>query len=676
MNNGNGNVAGDAVVQKAGRLINTRSKFDLTYPFFTTNRFGEITPFFWMDNVDGDHNNKCYSSSKVDSYTLKAPLMQDIKMKKAFYFVPRQALLPRNWEKFYVNPNIGDDVPDDVGTSVQSFWLEVYTAIKALYDDLCDGYAALDDIVDEAEKSIATRDLFTGWLKWVILAEMFYSDGNLLKQLGVTGSKYLHVSGDHYFNDNGQSHRFDEYFDLAFSALAQANSVFTVIRNADNIPYVVSPTGDASTDDIGWSLSYRELLDFLRDDIHSFRVAYADESSSADVMSYATFFDYIFDPILSDSSTVDDHLDCARILSYQMICHHFYSNDHVDYIYSADLYRQYMEDLYYCCKGSLASFSYNGLTVYYDALSARNIRDCLVSSADFAELYAQSYIQNIFSFRHSLRYVDYFVGGRTRPLAVGDTDVDVNNSKASVIDITQKIMAQKFLNALNRVGRKIGDYSHIMGGDGMKPDFHNPLYIGMTSDTIYGDRSEYTGNVNSAEQNNVTSLLKNAGGKYLFSWENDRPGICLGLCYYDIERIYTQFTERQAFYLNRFDMYNPYQQFIGDQAIYQSELMTGGKQPFGYANRHIEYKIRVPQAAGGFVSDSGLPSWIFSAERGFRRYEANISPTFIRSFNSEFDQFYVSLTGYSLGTYFHFIVRHLNMCSSSRPMAVAPDILQ
>ena len=38
----------------------------------------------------------------------------------------------------------------------------------------------------------------------------------------------------------------------------------------------------------------------------------------------------------------------------------------------------------------------------------------------------------------------------------------------------------------------------------------------------------------------------------------------------------------------------------------------------------------------------------------------NISPDFIRSRVSELDEFYLSLTGYSLGSYFHFISMIVN----------------
>lgn len=678
MNNGQGLVAGDPVVSKAGNLPRTRSKFGLGYNFFTTHRFGEISPFFWMENVDGDKSNHLNSSSKIDSYTLKSPLMQDIKLKKDLFYVPRQAILPLNWEKFYTNPNIGEDVPEDCGTGVRSFWFKV--------GELCRDSSYRDAL--EGNNDFVSR--LVRIFKWLIFFEMFYSDGSLLSNLGIHGSKFASFNmrtSDVSVNDWNFDQVFDYFTSPAFWSLDPSQPwgfpvYFQPSDGPDDVYYVTNQSvlPDSVEGDYSKLINLREFFDLLRDDLVSY--VSGPESDAFGLKEISVLDDFsnfsVINHAIESTSEVDgDDLDLARLWAYQLVCHHFYSNDHVDYIYSAELFRQYIGSLIFSYNGLGVSDSFvvNGITYVYDYLSAHYL-DYLFSEDLFSYPALTALAQSTFSFRHSLRFVDYFTGARTRPLAVGDTDVDVNNNVASVIDITRNIQKQRFLNALNRVGRKIADYSKLMGGDGMRPDFHDPLYIGHTADTIYGERSEYTGNVENAQQNNITSLLKNAGSRYGFSWDVDRPGIVIGVCYFDISRVYTKSIERQAFHMNRFDMFNSFMQFIGDQKIYKSELLTGGQTPFGYANRHIEYKTRFDQAAGGFVADSGLPEWIFAAERGYRKYEDNISPKFIRSSNSEFDRFYVNLTGYSLGTYFHFIARHFNDCSSSRPMAVAPDILQ
>ena len=94
----NGLVSGNAQNGAGGNTPHNRSKFNLAYQFFDTHRFGEYHPFFVMECVDSDRvGTRC--SHDVRSYTLKAPLMQDIKMKKDFFSVPMQAILPLNWEQ-------------------------------------------------------------------------------------------------------------------------------------------------------------------------------------------------------------------------------------------------------------------------------------------------------------------------------------------------------------------------------------------------------------------------------------------------------------------------------------------------------------------------------------------------------------------------------------------------
>lgn len=52
-----------------------------------------------------------------------------------------------------------------------------------------------------------------------------------------------------------------------------------------------------------------------------------------------------------------------------------------------------------------------------------------------------------------------------------------------------------------------------------------------------------------------------------------------------------------------------------------------------------------------------------------------IDPDYIRSRNTELDRFYTQITGFSLGSYFHFIIKNTNSQNASRPMAFAPSIL-
>lgn len=127
-------------------------------------------------------------------------------------------------------------------------------------------------------------------------------------------------------------------------------------------------------------------------------------------------------------------------------------------------------------------------------------------------------------------------------------------------------------------------------------------------------------------------------------------------------------------------MFNKFFQYQGDQSIFRKELnarwLTFPDLNFAYTLRYMEYKQRASIATGGFVSH--LPAYAFVTDNGSVgdfRADQNISPEYIRSRPSEFDRFYSALTGASLGSYFHFIVRYVNECNAERPMEYAPSVL-
>lgn len=312
----------------------------------------------------------------------------------------------------------------------------------------------------------------------------------------------------------------------------------------------------------------------------------------------------------------------------------------------------------------------------------------LLSSESDRQLYA--YFQQIFGFRRSLRFLDYFTGARSQPLAVAQQTIDINvdgtagtGYSVSAINVTKGIQAQRLANAVNRFGRKFEDYIAGMSGKKPAPDYHNPFYLAHTSDVVYGQESEFTQGLEYATPQNISSVLRSSGGKYAFQIECDRPSVIIGVAYYDIERFYGRTTERQFFHANRYDMFNKYMQFIGDQPIYRAELgITGNNMipvdgTFAYTNRHMEYKQRYSQCAGGFnVPSTDLDLWLYKTDNyNLNNLTNHISPSYIRSWNVELDKYYISLSGYSLGTYWHFVVKNINSCEANRPMAYAPSIL-
>lgn len=694
-----GLVAGNKQNEAGGASLRNRSRFPLSMSFFNTERFAEYVPFL---TVEGVPNDRLTFTSAHDerTYTMKAPLMQSVLKKKDYFWVPMQAILPLNWEKFFTNPVIGEDVPDDVGTGVQNFWNKIeslfFLSLSALQ-----GYWNEGSTISNA----MLRDLF----RFIVFFEYFYSGGSLLKCLGISGNAYCHV------DYNNVRSTFDDFFDALISSIVSNFSVIQVnfgtsVYNVDCASVrdgYVYTTGAAST----YNLSMREFLETLRDDLASFNVqgftlAPGKTQSGVinDVVSIIST-DFSFYQVVNSLGGVvafPVHLNLARLWAYQLVCAHYFTNDHVDFVYSAELYRQYIREIATrnLSSGPMAvgSFSVNGLKYEYDALSAHVFSEVIDAfgttsgifsygansgagndyerSDNLAEAYA--YITAIFHYKRSLRFMDYFSGSRTYPLAaVNDVSVSAAGGTVSILDLAQKRMTAKFLQSVNRVGRKIGAYVNELFDIVPKPDYHNPLFLAHTSDVVGNAEVENTAQGQLELANSVTSTMKSNASRYAFEFTPDRNCIVIGIQYYDIPRVYAKATERQNFFLDRFDMFNPYLQYIGDQEIYKGELGLDipSMDPFAYTNRHMEYKQRFNQCAGGFtVPSTGLDNWIFISDNHRRRFTRNLTPSFIRSFNSEFDDFFTALSGWSNGTYFHFIVRYDNRLDASRPMAYAPSL--
>lgn len=652
-----------------GKHVRTRSTFPLQYRNFDTFRYGEYHPHFVMEGVADDKNIRLRSSHDLRSYTLQAPLMEDISMKKDYFNVPMTAILPKNWDKFFANPVIGEDAPSDCGPSMSGFYAQVNTLCQNLTTRL---RAFLASGASQTDVQVVTSIL-----RYLVITEYFFSCGSLLSSLGVHTYEY-YVK----YNTNNVRVLFDDIFDSIVSVLnSQISQLY--LTDSNNTQYTVYMGSDPDL------FSTRDLLQLFRDDpaCSVGTVTFASGSTLATLRSAVL----ALMPVVSEFnlSNVARPFNISRIAAYQLVCSHFYTNDSIDFIFDANRYRQLIWHYYENLEGALASlparyFTMNGLRFDYDSFSGHVLAtflQYLVYSSSQSLLYGTltyqivslSYLSSVFAYRKTLRFKDYFTGSHSQPLAVADSSFDVSN--ASVIDITKNIQKQRFLNAVNRVGASLQDYYKEIFGTSLAPDYTNPFYLGHTSDVIFGSEVENTGDAQQSDGNSITSNLRSNGSRYEFSFAPERDCIIIGITYFDIARAYTKTIDRQTMHFDRFDWFNPYMQFIGDQEVYFEELnpdANGSQTSFAYQLRHMEYKQRFNVAQGGFIK--ALKGWAFLADLKFNWID-HINPDFIRSLNSELDRFYTSLTGWSNGNYFHFIVKNTNDCVASRPMAYAPSIL-
>lgn len=671
------------------KTIHTRSFFGpdtLGYKMFDTHRFGEYHPHFVLDGVPDDKNITLNCAHDLRSYTLGAPLMEDIFMKKDYFAVPLPCILPLNWEKWFKNPKIGDDVDDEVGPSVTNFWTKVAVFVAFLKSGL-DSIVNNEDITDNV-KLVAC---FRYW----IINEMFYSNGNLLKSLGISGNPYF--EGAYYFEVGERKVSFDRIFDYVINQFIQSDiESFDVMFSDGNSYHVIASADVNPAEEIWNTISLRSFLALIRDDLNfeCTSINAVPDADYAGIISALQGEGLIYNGCLKG----DIPLDLRKVWAYQLSCVHFYTNDNVDFVYSAELYRElirfYVENFNRLDEVVPETFSYNGLDCRYDSLCGYyfTITLGLINSTNraasfLASIYREGgenfyvgifgYLSAAFSYRRSLRYKDYFTGSRPRPLAVGDDNVAVNDGVVNVINMASGFQKTRFWNAVSRARTGVRNYLREIFGSDLPYDMHDPMWLAHTSDSIFGVETENTGEGQLTLANSVTSILRSNAAKYAFNFDVDVPCVIIGITFYDIPRVYSRATERTNFHSNRFDDFNPFLQFVGDQVVTKNELGLQIHQEvenFGYQLRHMEYKQRFDQCAGGFCEN--LPGYVFLADDDrFSHGEGYISPDFIRSLCTELDRYYVSLTGFSLGSYFHFIVKNNNNSSASRPMALAPSIL-
>lgn len=679
-----------------------RSKFPYSYRFLDTHRFGEVHPFMVMETVPRD-SVKYRPSQDVRSYTMQAPLMEDLAQRRLLTFTPMEAILPNNWDKWYTNPVQGSDVDENVGCVDPFFWERVSLFMSRFYTRLTSGS---NGYLNNTAPDVYT--VLQSVLRYIFIGECFFSNGSLLSSLGIHGAPRWRC-----LDQSGLAMSFDRLVDSLVPKILQNVSSFSYTRGTRVVNVDTSVVED-SLEDVGDGLSrrisFRSFLSIFRDDPTGLfsGVSYKTGKTLASLKSDLLAVLSAIQPEVVLSGTSSDYipgtydpnqkspLNFSRLVAYQLTCAEYFTNDHVDYIYDAKLYREHALELLNRASAVSGSginlyFTVNGLRYYYDGFSGYAVQSimnlllnnmssgtAIVQTSVNAYSYCWGYLSNLFSFRPSLRFKDYFTGSRTQPLAV-DTQGDLiisNQNNISVIDITKGIQKQRFLNAVNRAGRRLKEYRKELFGSNEKQDLDHPFYLAEVGNVIYGDEVTNTGAAQQSQANSVTQTLRTANNNYEFDLDFEREGIFLAVNYYDIPRSYSRTVERQALICNRFDHFNPYLQFIGDQEIYDTEIGITtyfGNVPWSYTNRHMEWKQRYNQCAGGFVEQ--LPGWAFIADRSSRANTPNLDPDYIRSISSEFDIFFSHLTGYSLGTYFHFIVRSNNSIEATREMAYAPSIL-
>lgn len=632
----------------------THNTFDISYFLYKTQKFGQYEPFFIAEGVPGD-TIPLASSHNVRALPMSSPFLSQLDLNKDYFLVPNNAIQPNTWDYIYTDPSQGDDVPEDAHNTFPVFMnvLDQGDTRASVFQKILQG--ALSTSNDRVIR-----------LRCLLLAELFLSSGSLLNILGYKLNPV-------FFNgDSGKPYSFDNYFDSFCRAITGLS--FDIANDYISNSYTYERDSSSNS-----NITLLEAISLLRRYGSSVSYLVVDLDDSVDAWSCS------YDTLPTGNWDTNQVINMDRLCAYQLACAQFYVNPKVDFLYNAQLYRDNLFTLLNAIFTNLTPylFSYNGILVPYDYMSQKYYRlvvDAIYDTAFFYSHlpYIYDYFNALFGFRESLRFGDYFTDSRTRPLAIGDDTLELtDDSKVSVIDMSRKIVLQRFRNAVIKLGQNAGDYLRGIFGTSPAPDYHVPKFISHQDFNISGFE---VSNTTSEGQGDIVTNLSTRDDRFAFEVEIDMPCVLIGISYFSCPRAYSQTKERFFFHRDRYDMFNPMLQSYGDQAVYNNERtdLRPNNEVFGYQSRNNEYKQRFSQVSGGFVQY--LPAWSFVTDSLFNpvvdiAISNTQSPDYIRAHDYEFNRFFKAIPGYSFASAFHFIVVYNNKCMATRPMEVNPNTL-
>lgn len=618
--------------------------FDKPWNNFITPRFAEITPFFYTDTV-GKSKELLINTHQVRAYTMSAPNMQEIRMHKSYYAIPKEAIMRNTWEYWFRNPKHGDDVPPDScypGFSLSKLQENLRTTLK--------------NISPSTVSSIAS---FESFFRHIGILNLIFSKDSLFRLLGASlPSNMVRISVGSVVYD------IDTFIDSIINLFSQKlpPQPLSII---DSYGYTITINSNSTKSNVR----------------HFFLKLFTDSDFSIFGSTNPWILTYIKNVFGSPEIRFNvDGVSYSRFVSldlqkaYQMTVAQFFSNSDVDDIYEAKMWEDnsisLIKELF--PNKLLPTMSYNGTDVIYDSYAQAQMDEILSTVFDSKSLY--HLFSNILCIRRSLVYRDYFYGARLSPLAVGDANASVNSEKVSAIDITKSIVMQRFLNAVNKVPGDI--LSYLKGIFGYEPLRIPPQPVFLAEDT-FGVSGELVANTTSDvkdgvnQQGNLVYNISFRDSDRGYEAYIDCESFILGFVWYDYIPAYVDTTDRLRLMNDRFDFFQPFLQTIGDQPILGAEATSGGSDnnTISWQTRNMEYKQRFNRKVGGFIRS--LPGWTLES----RPVPKILSPNDIRNENIDIDSLFSSLTGCSLENYFHFIMSNHNAQISNLPMLRQPGIL-
>lgn len=674
--------------------------YDLTHQEFITPLFGQITPTMHLDTVPGDRT-VVHDNTKLILNQVNGNLLSTINQYVDSFYVPLRSVFPMNYEKLIPNPVKGEDIPNSALPVVpllaylREFYrsgIEVTTPDESFkMNELTERLLAFRNFED-----FGSGNMVSVYIGRLLLLSTILSRGQLLDYLGfqldtrsisnTTIASTLQYNIDAFFRAVYNSFMEEEttlnYLKLDItkndlnldnilqhsnvSDLSNFRSSLADIFEAGHFPMITVDSYDS--DLIKATIALVESLDSIFD-------GYTVSSNVTHLITIDSL------PDMDDEA----YFNIGKVLAYQQVVAHYFTNDRVDNIYSSELFMQNLRSIMYPSEdGSIqtteATFDMNGVRYEYDYISyggfwASLLTDHLVEGS-FNRQYVWATVMLLL--RRSLRFGDYFSTARPNMLAVSDQlSIAVNGGQVSPIDVTKNLLLQRYLNSCNHIGQ--GFLQYMSSIYGIKPSDTGtiPRFVSHRKINI---ENRITNNT-AENQGHQTTNLVGYSDMSAFDVFIDDFGYMISVTSFDVLPVYKSGIDSSYHFSDRFSYFNPMMQGIGDQPIRSSELLGYPElygDVFGYTMRNAEYKYKISRAHGAFCNS--LPGFmvaypLHAYNEDIDGYDVNINPDFIRDKPIYLDPLVPQMSGVSPAEYFHFVVSCTNQVHCARKIQATPGVL-
>lgn len=653
-----------------------------------STRYSDIRPFYCTEAIEGDVV-RFRTDFKLNSFTLKQPMIMPLELHQDFFSVPWSAMLD-NWDLIYKVPLTGSDIPANAHPLFRPhrFLYGLVSSVGANYTPV----SALDTTWDTSANSYSSGT--SPYLNWFLLACMMaavFGQDSVLKHVGHSFPSDIYVGS--IPTGQVERHTGDTVLALMCTLFAAVKPRFIcrtlAEATADSTAQYFTITCNTAADVFNVATRFMAgELDITQCDVSASLLdgTIGTQLQAEVALVWQAITSGLGDTggVISDDPTSDKeyYIDMKRVIAYQMCVAQYFSNPNVDVIATAKDWKRNQRALLNSAGYNPGYFTYRGSSYQYDIFSNAafsNCYNCMTFSGGVTSSYRPLYQfwMNMFGMAHSLRNGDYFYSARLEPLAVdtqGNTSIPVSSNTVQALDVNKGLLYQRFVNAINRTSGEIYEYMSNMSG--VKPEriAPQPNFIAHQVHKIGDEEIENTAGTN--VEAGKTALYHSHTDNFVFEVFNDEPSVVIGLLSFQMPYIYPHFTDRLMWQRDRYDWFQPMLQDVGDQEVnsYELDANLGRTFVWGYQLRYAQFKYGVNHASGAFAAGK-VPSYAMMPEYRSGASQPVMSSAVLRNFDNYFDNFYSSLTDVDPCGRFHFLISFFNDSLVNSRQAAFPKLL-